>query len=193
MFGSFVHPTETEWNPMQSEPVNMEHFYSVWKSTQILIGLFGSNPVNSCNQVNRDKFSPVFTGKQLSLPARPHFIPNHAVTLQTNLFTITTFVLSWQERGRLCVIYSILLCLIRVCVVVLQDYAVSTVPVLEGLHLKSFCSMGGPGLIVIGSSEAAQKTLKVCCLFMGVVCGVKASSPALHPPAVVLETQCCCL
>nr|XP_046246838.1 N(G),N(G)-dimethylarginine dimethylaminohydrolase 1 isoform X2 [Scatophagus argus] len=42
-----------------------------------------------------------------------------------------------------------------------KDYAVSTVPVLEGLHLKSFCSMGGPGLIVIGSSEPAQKTLKI--------------------------------
>ena len=52
----------------------------------------------------------------------------------------------------------------------LQDYAVSTVPVLEGLHLKSFCSMGGPGLIVIGSSEPAQKTLKVCrCLRVLVV------------------------
>lgn len=46
-------------------------------------------------------------------------------------------------------------------IVFLQDYAVSTVPVLEGLHLKSFCSMGGPGLIVIGSSEPAQKALKV--------------------------------
>ncbi|KAM7013162.1 N(G),N(G)-dimethylarginine dimethylaminohydrolase 1 isoform 2-T2 [Tautogolabrus adspersus] len=42
-----------------------------------------------------------------------------------------------------------------------KDYAVSTVPVLEGLHLKSFCSMGGPGLIVIGSSEHAQKALKI--------------------------------
>ncbi|XP_042273283.1 N(G),N(G)-dimethylarginine dimethylaminohydrolase 1 isoform X3 [Thunnus maccoyii] len=42
-----------------------------------------------------------------------------------------------------------------------KDYAVSTVPVLEGLHLKSFCSMGGPGLIVIGSSEPAQKALKI--------------------------------
>ncbi|KAJ4943504.1 hypothetical protein JOQ06_006004 [Pogonophryne albipinna] len=42
-----------------------------------------------------------------------------------------------------------------------KDYAVSTVPVLEGLHLKSFCSMGGPGLILIGSSEHAQKTLKI--------------------------------
>uniref|UniRef100_A0A3Q3VNB8 Uncharacterized protein n=1 Tax=Mola mola TaxID=94237 RepID=A0A3Q3VNB8_MOLML len=42
-----------------------------------------------------------------------------------------------------------------------KDYAVSTVPVLEGLHLKSFCTMGGPGLIVVGSSEPAQKTLKI--------------------------------
>ncbi|XP_061594657.1 N(G),N(G)-dimethylarginine dimethylaminohydrolase 1 [Cololabis saira] len=42
-----------------------------------------------------------------------------------------------------------------------KDYAVSTVPVLDGLHLKSFCSMGGPGLIVIGSSEPAQKALKI--------------------------------
>ncbi|XP_068445838.1 N(G),N(G)-dimethylarginine dimethylaminohydrolase 1 [Clinocottus analis] len=42
-----------------------------------------------------------------------------------------------------------------------KDYAVSTVPVLEGLHLKSFCSMGGPGLIVIGAGESAQKTLKI--------------------------------
>ncbi|CAL8256793.1 unnamed protein product [Merluccius merluccius] len=42
-----------------------------------------------------------------------------------------------------------------------KDYAVSTVPVLEGLHLKSFCSMGGPGLIIVGSSEPAQKALKI--------------------------------
>ncbi|XP_077464060.1 N(G),N(G)-dimethylarginine dimethylaminohydrolase 1 isoform X1 [Stigmatopora argus] len=42
-----------------------------------------------------------------------------------------------------------------------KDYAVSTVPVSQGLHLKSFCSMGGPGLIVIGSSEPAQKALKI--------------------------------
>ncbi|XP_072552352.1 N(G),N(G)-dimethylarginine dimethylaminohydrolase 1 [Salminus brasiliensis] len=41
-----------------------------------------------------------------------------------------------------------------------KDYAVSTVPVLDGLHLKSFCSMAGPGLIAIGSSDAAQKALK---------------------------------
>ncbi|TRY95197.1 hypothetical protein DNTS_034195 [Danionella cerebrum] len=40
------------------------------------------------------------------------------------------------------------------------DYTVSTVPVEERLHLKSFCSMAGPGLIIIGSSEAAQKALK---------------------------------
>uniref|UniRef100_A0A4W5MVM9 Dimethylarginine dimethylaminohydrolase 1 n=1 Tax=Hucho hucho TaxID=62062 RepID=A0A4W5MVM9_9TELE len=44
---------------------------------------------------------------------------------------------------------------------VFKDYAVSTVPVTDGLHLKSFCSMGGPGLIVIGSSEPAQKALKI--------------------------------
>ncbi|KAM7388150.1 hypothetical protein PAMP_024348 [Pampus punctatissimus] len=43
---------------------------------------------------------------------------------------------------------------------VFKDYAVSTVPVSESLHLKSFCSMGAPGLIVIGSSEPAQKALK---------------------------------
>lgn len=47
------------------------------------------------------------------------------------------------------------------CCLSLQDYAVSTVPVLEGLHLKSFCSMAGPGLIAIGASEPAQKALKV--------------------------------
>ncbi|KAH0618454.1 hypothetical protein JD844_017674, partial [Phrynosoma platyrhinos] len=42
-----------------------------------------------------------------------------------------------------------------------KDYAVSTVPVSDSLHLKSFCSMAGPNLIAIGSSEAAQKALKV--------------------------------
>ncbi|KAG5850051.1 N(G),N(G)-dimethylarginine dimethylaminohydrolase 1 isoform X1 [Anguilla anguilla] len=42
-----------------------------------------------------------------------------------------------------------------------KDYAVSTVPVQEGLHLKSFCSMAGPGLIAIGSSESAQRALKI--------------------------------
>ncbi|XP_052450485.1 N(G),N(G)-dimethylarginine dimethylaminohydrolase 1 isoform X2 [Carassius gibelio] len=42
-----------------------------------------------------------------------------------------------------------------------KDYAVSTVPVRDALHLKSFCSMAGPGLIAIGSSEAAQKALKI--------------------------------
>lgn len=43
----------------------------------------------------------------------------------------------------------------------MQDYAVSMVPVQGYLHLKSFCSMAGPDLIAIGSSEAAQKALKV--------------------------------
>ncbi|RLW05744.1 hypothetical protein DV515_00004889 [Chloebia gouldiae] len=42
-----------------------------------------------------------------------------------------------------------------------KDYAVSTVPVHDSLHLKSFCSMAGPNLIAIGSSEGAQKALKV--------------------------------
>ncbi|XP_053325453.1 N(G),N(G)-dimethylarginine dimethylaminohydrolase 1 isoform X2 [Spea bombifrons] len=41
-----------------------------------------------------------------------------------------------------------------------KDYAVSTVPVYDNLHLKSFCSMAAPNLIVIGSSEGAQKALK---------------------------------
>ncbi|XP_016001525.1 N(G),N(G)-dimethylarginine dimethylaminohydrolase 1 [Rousettus aegyptiacus] len=41
-----------------------------------------------------------------------------------------------------------------------KDYAVSTVPVGDVLHLKSFCSMAGPNLIAIGSSESAQKALK---------------------------------
>lgn len=47
------------------------------------------------------------------------------------------------------------------CITGLQDYAVSTVPLKDTLHLKSFCSMAGPGLIAIGSSEPAQKALKV--------------------------------
>ncbi|XP_029111015.1 N(G),N(G)-dimethylarginine dimethylaminohydrolase 1-like [Scleropages formosus] len=42
-----------------------------------------------------------------------------------------------------------------------KDYTVSPVPVLDGLHLKSFCSMAGPDLIAIGSSEPAQKAFKV--------------------------------
>ncbi|XP_010784401.1 N(G),N(G)-dimethylarginine dimethylaminohydrolase 1 [Notothenia coriiceps] len=65
--------------------------------------------------------------------------------------------------GKLCCLdHFIFLCFTyRNWIVLLQDYAVSTVPVLEGLHLKSFCSMGGPGLILIGSSEHAQKTLKI--------------------------------
>ena len=72
----------------------------------------------------------------------------------------------------------------------LQDYAVSTVPVLEGLHLKSFCSMGGPGLIVIGSSEPAQKALKVWSFVYMCVLYVQQKHPliAFLPPAVVMET-----
>lgn len=71
----------------------------------------------------------------------------------------------------------------------LQDYAVSTVPVLEGLHLKSFCSMGGPGLIVIGSSEPAQKTLKVClCLCVLFVQFKRIIQMHFSPLAVVMET-----
>ncbi|XP_038601498.1 N(G),N(G)-dimethylarginine dimethylaminohydrolase 1 [Tachyglossus aculeatus] len=42
-----------------------------------------------------------------------------------------------------------------------KDYAVSTVPVVDSLHLKSFCSMAGPNLIAIGSSESAQRALKI--------------------------------
>ncbi|XP_028919481.1 N(G),N(G)-dimethylarginine dimethylaminohydrolase 1 [Ornithorhynchus anatinus] len=42
-----------------------------------------------------------------------------------------------------------------------KDYAVSTVPVADSLHLKSFCSMAGPNLIAIGSSESAQRALKI--------------------------------
>uniref|UniRef100_A0A672Q3Z1 Dimethylarginine dimethylaminohydrolase 1 n=1 Tax=Sinocyclocheilus grahami TaxID=75366 RepID=A0A672Q3Z1_SINGR len=42
-----------------------------------------------------------------------------------------------------------------------KDYTVSTVPIQDRLHLKSFCSMAGPDLIAIGSSEAAQKALKI--------------------------------
>ncbi|XP_053578053.1 N(G),N(G)-dimethylarginine dimethylaminohydrolase 2 [Bombina bombina] len=41
-----------------------------------------------------------------------------------------------------------------------QDYAVSTVPVSGDLHLKSFCSMGGPDTLIIGSSDTARKALK---------------------------------
>ncbi|XP_067845921.1 N(G),N(G)-dimethylarginine dimethylaminohydrolase 1 [Heptranchias perlo] len=44
---------------------------------------------------------------------------------------------------------------------VFKDYAVSKVSVTGTLHLKSYCSMAGPGLIAIGSSEHAQKALKI--------------------------------
>ncbi|XP_051869056.1 N(G),N(G)-dimethylarginine dimethylaminohydrolase 1 [Pristis pectinata] len=42
---------------------------------------------------------------------------------------------------------------------VFKDYAVSKVSVTGALHLKSFCTMAGPGLIAIGSSDHAQKVL----------------------------------
>ncbi|XP_059839695.1 N(G),N(G)-dimethylarginine dimethylaminohydrolase 1 isoform X3 [Hypanus sabinus] len=42
---------------------------------------------------------------------------------------------------------------------VFKDYAVSKVSVKGALHLKSFCTMAGPGLIAIGSSDQAQKVL----------------------------------
>ncbi|XP_068106490.1 N(G),N(G)-dimethylarginine dimethylaminohydrolase 1-like [Hyperolius riggenbachi] len=41
-----------------------------------------------------------------------------------------------------------------------QDYAVSTVKISEDYHLKSFCSMGGPDTLIIGSSDTARKALK---------------------------------
>ncbi|XP_069054607.1 N(G),N(G)-dimethylarginine dimethylaminohydrolase 2 [Lepisosteus oculatus] len=41
-----------------------------------------------------------------------------------------------------------------------RDFAVSTVPVYGETHLKSFCTMGGPDTLVIGSSEGARKALK---------------------------------
>lgn len=44
---------------------------------------------------------------------------------------------------------------------VFKDYAVSKVTVTGTLHLKSFCTMAGPGLIAIGSSEHAQRALQI--------------------------------
>ncbi|XP_038649547.1 N(G),N(G)-dimethylarginine dimethylaminohydrolase 1 [Scyliorhinus canicula] len=44
---------------------------------------------------------------------------------------------------------------------VFKDYAVSKVSVTGTLHLKSYCTMAGPGLIAIGSSEHAQKALQI--------------------------------
>ncbi|XP_067830062.1 N(G),N(G)-dimethylarginine dimethylaminohydrolase 1-like [Heptranchias perlo] len=41
-----------------------------------------------------------------------------------------------------------------------KDFTVSVVQVPEPHHLKSFCSMGGPNTIVVGSSEAARKAIK---------------------------------
>uniref|UniRef100_UPI00398E745E N(G),N(G)-dimethylarginine dimethylaminohydrolase 1-like isoform X2 n=1 Tax=Pristiophorus japonicus TaxID=55135 RepID=UPI00398E745E len=41
-----------------------------------------------------------------------------------------------------------------------KDFTVSIVHIPEPHHLKSFCSMGGPSTIVIGSSEVARKAIK---------------------------------
>ncbi|XP_055521462.1 N(G),N(G)-dimethylarginine dimethylaminohydrolase 2-like [Leucoraja erinacea] len=48
-----------------------------------------------------------------------------------------------------------------------KDFTVSVVHVPEPHHLKSFCSMGGPSTIVVGSSDVAQKTIKVRQLDLG--------------------------
>lgn len=71
----------------------------------------------------------------------------------------------------------------------------STVPVLEGLHLKSFCSMAGPGLIAIGASEPAQKALKVRESVYAVSLAPRMHTP---PPPLsswepLIESQCRCL
>ncbi|XP_072887853.1 N(G),N(G)-dimethylarginine dimethylaminohydrolase 2 [Hemitrygon akajei] len=41
-----------------------------------------------------------------------------------------------------------------------KDFTVSEVRIPEPHHLKSFCSMGGPSTIVVGSSDLARKTIK---------------------------------
>ncbi|XP_051899655.1 N(G),N(G)-dimethylarginine dimethylaminohydrolase 2 [Pristis pectinata] len=41
-----------------------------------------------------------------------------------------------------------------------KDFTVSVVHIPEPHHLKSFCSMGGPSTIVVGSSDIARKTIK---------------------------------
>lgn len=66
----------------------------------------------------------------------------------------------------------------------------STVPVADSLHLKSFCSMAGPNLIAIGSSDSAQKALKVSMNlrvlgFPSSVCGAD-SEPGEGRPALEL-------
>lgn len=42
-----------------------------------------------------------------------------------------------------------------------SSYPVTSVPVQEGLHLKSFLSMAGPDLITIGSSPAAKEARNI--------------------------------
>nr|KAF6276586.1 dimethylarginine dimethylaminohydrolase 2 [Myotis myotis] len=42
-----------------------------------------------------------------------------------------------------------------------RDFAVSTVPVSSPCHLRSFCGMGGPRTVVAGSSDAAQKAVRM--------------------------------
>lgn len=42
-----------------------------------------------------------------------------------------------------------------------QDFAVSTVPVSGASHLRGLCGMGGPRTVVAGSSDAAQKAVRV--------------------------------
>ncbi|XP_045246095.2 putative hydrolase DDAH2 isoform X2 [Macaca nemestrina] len=42
-----------------------------------------------------------------------------------------------------------------------RDFAVSTVPVSGPSHLRGLCGMGGPRTVVAGSSEAAQKAVRM--------------------------------
>ncbi|XP_029326760.1 N(G),N(G)-dimethylarginine dimethylaminohydrolase 2 isoform X2 [Mus caroli] len=42
-----------------------------------------------------------------------------------------------------------------------RDFAVSTVPVSGSSHLRGLCGMGGPRTVVAGSSEAAQKAVRM--------------------------------
>ena len=44
---------------------------------------------------------------------------------------------------------------------VFSDYNVSSINVQGTLHLKSFMSMAGPDILAIGSSDYAQRALKV--------------------------------
>ncbi|PNJ03473.1 DDAH2 isoform 10, partial [Pongo abelii] len=42
-----------------------------------------------------------------------------------------------------------------------RDFAVSTVPVSGPSHLRGLCGMGGPRTVVAGSSDAAQKAVRM--------------------------------